>query len=237
MANTQTTVPLFVANTVLTAAQQNISAGTGVPVFATTVTRDAAFGGSNKALAEGQLAYIEASNVVQYYDGAAWATVGPTAAGGMTLLSTTTLSGASTTISSIDQTYVQLYGVITGVTNATADGQFRIGPNGSTSGNYYQGVRLDSVSVGTVTAANAYWDLSMNNYPLRTNANNSANFLISNYASSTSYKNMTWSFCYNTEDVNFGSNAYFANTAITSLTFSNSGGSFSTGTVLLYGVK
>ena len=80
MANTQTTVPLFVANTVLTAAQQNISAGTGVPVFATTVTRDAAFGGSNKALAEGQLAYIEASNVVQYYDGAAWATVGPTTA-------------------------------------------------------------------------------------------------------------------------------------------------------------
>ncbi len=77
MANTQTTVPLFVANTVLTAAQQNLSAGTGVPVFATTVTRDAAFGGSNKALAEGQLAYIEASNVVQYYDGAAWATVGP----------------------------------------------------------------------------------------------------------------------------------------------------------------
>ena len=77
MANTQTSVPLFVANTVLTAASQNISAGTGVPVFATTVTRDAAFGGANKALAEGQLAYIEASNVVQYYDGAAWATVGP----------------------------------------------------------------------------------------------------------------------------------------------------------------
>jgi hypothetical protein len=76
-ANAQTSVPLFVANTVLTAAQQNISAATGVPVFATTVTRDAAFGGSNKVLAEGQLCYIEASNIVQYYDGAAWATVGP----------------------------------------------------------------------------------------------------------------------------------------------------------------
>ena len=157
--------------------------------------------------------------------------------GGMTLLSTTTLSGASTTISSIDQTYVQLYGVITGVTNATADGQFRIGPNGSTSGNYYNGVRLDGLGIGAVAGSNAYWDLSMNNYPSRTNANNSANFLISNYASSTSYKNMTWSLCYNTEDVNFGSNAYFSNTAITSLTFTNSGGSFSTGTVLLYGVK
>ena len=79
MANTQTAVPLFVANAILTAAQQNISAGTGVPVFATTITRDAAFGGSNKALAEGQLAYIEASNIVQYYDGAAWATLGPSA--------------------------------------------------------------------------------------------------------------------------------------------------------------
>ena len=77
MANTQTSVPLFVANAVLTAAQQNISAATGVPVFATTVTRDAAFGGSNKALAEGQLCYLESTNVVQYYDGAAWATVGP----------------------------------------------------------------------------------------------------------------------------------------------------------------
>lgn len=76
-ANAQTSVPTFVANQVLTAAQQNTSAATGVPVFATTVTRDAAFGGSNKVLAEGQLCYIEASNIVQYYDGAAWATVGP----------------------------------------------------------------------------------------------------------------------------------------------------------------
>ena len=72
-ANAQTSVPLFVANTVLTAAQQNISAATGVPVFATTATRDAAFGGSNKALAEGQTCYIEAApNRLMVYDGAAW---------------------------------------------------------------------------------------------------------------------------------------------------------------------
>ena len=101
MANTQTTVPLFVANTVLTAASQNISAGTGVPVFATTVTRDAAFGGSNKALAEGQLAYIEASNVVQYYDGAAWATVGPASASALTLVKAQTIG---TTVSTVNVT-------------------------------------------------------------------------------------------------------------------------------------
>ena len=104
MANTQTTVPLFVANQVLTASQQNLSAGTGVPVFATTVTRDAAFGGSNKALAEGQLCYIEASDVVQYYTGAAWATVGPASAGVVQVKSTfksDTFSSASTSFTDV----------------------------------------------------------------------------------------------------------------------------------------
>ena len=78
MANEQTSVPLYAPSEILTAANMNISAGTGVPVFATTVTRDAAFGGAGeKVLAEGQLCYLSASNIVQYYDGAAWATVGP----------------------------------------------------------------------------------------------------------------------------------------------------------------
>lgn len=77
-ANAQTTVPTFTAAQVLTADQMNQSARTGVPVFADTTARDAAFGGSGeKTLAEGQLCYLESTNVVQYYDGAAWATVGP----------------------------------------------------------------------------------------------------------------------------------------------------------------
>jgi hypothetical protein len=110
MANTQTTVPLFVANQVLTAAQQNASAGTGVPVFATTVTRDAAFGGSNKVLAEGQLCYIEASDVVQYYTGAAWATVGPAAPGfvfitGATFTAQSTISMPASTFTTAYKTY------------------------------------------------------------------------------------------------------------------------------------
>jgi len=112
MANTQTTVPLFVANQVLTAAQQNASAGTGVPVFATTVTRDAAFGGSNKALAEGQLAYIEASNIVQYYDGAAWATLGPAASKIAQVISTT----LTTTFTMASQTYATVTGLTATIT-------------------------------------------------------------------------------------------------------------------------
>ena len=93
MANTQTSVPLFVANAVLTAAQQNISAATGEPVFATTVTRDAAFGGAGeKVLAEGQFAYIEASDELQYYDGANWVASGTSTTSDQLILSTQVFS-------------------------------------------------------------------------------------------------------------------------------------------------
>lgn len=77
-ANAQTTVPTFTAGDVLTAANMNISARTGVPVFADTTARDAAFGGTGeKVLAEGQLCYLESTNVTQQYDGSNWTTVGP----------------------------------------------------------------------------------------------------------------------------------------------------------------
>jgi hypothetical protein len=71
-ANAQTAVPVFTAGQVLTAAQQT-QINTGIPVFATTTTRDAAFGGTGeKTLAEGQYAYIEATNELQVYSGTAW---------------------------------------------------------------------------------------------------------------------------------------------------------------------
>lgn len=79
MANEQTTVPLFVAAEVLTAVDMNLSAGTGVPVFTNSTTRDAGFGGAGeKVLAEGQLCYLSDSNIVQYYSGASWNSVGAT---------------------------------------------------------------------------------------------------------------------------------------------------------------
>lgn len=57
--------------------------------------------------------------------GLAWAT--PASTGGMTLLSTTTLSGASTTISSISQSYTNLQVVLENVTVSTAaEVSFRI---------------------------------------------------------------------------------------------------------------
>lgn len=72
--NAQTSVWTFTAGQTLTAAQMNDTARTGVPVFATTTTRDAAFGGTGeKTLAEGQMCYIEAApKRLQVYNGTAW---------------------------------------------------------------------------------------------------------------------------------------------------------------------
>ena len=95
-ANAQTAVPVFTAGQVLT-AQQQTEINTGIPVFATTVTRDAAFGGAGeKTLAEGQFAYIEATNTTQYYDGAAWQSVGVTPA--LTLVTATSTANTGGTV-------------------------------------------------------------------------------------------------------------------------------------------
>lgn len=82
-ANAQTSVPAFTSGQVLTAAQMT-QVNTGIPVFASSTERDAAFGGAGeKTLAEGQYAFLEDTNETQVYDGAAWVAVG--AAGGKIL--------------------------------------------------------------------------------------------------------------------------------------------------------
>ena len=150
MANEQTSVPLYAASEILTAANMNISAGTGVPVFATTVTRDAAFGGAGeKVLAEGQLCYLSASNVVQYYDGAAWATVGPSTAASYQYAEVLTLQ---TTTSS---TYTDLATVgpsITATTGTTALVTFTVTTDATTLGTD-QGHCSPAVSGATTVAA------------------------------------------------------------------------------------
>jgi hypothetical protein len=74
--NAQTSVPKFTAGQILT-AQQQTEINTGIPVFADSTARDAAFGGTGeKTLAEGQFAFLEDTNATQYYDGSTWQAVG-----------------------------------------------------------------------------------------------------------------------------------------------------------------
>ena len=138
-ANAQLAVPEFTAGQVLTAAEMT-QINTGIPVFATTVTRDAAFGGAGeKVLAEGQMAYIEATNTTQYYDGAAWQTLG---ASGLSLIAKTAFTTTATwTLDNIFSATYDNYRidiVWTALTSTAnyAGFQMRVGGVASTAANY-----------------------------------------------------------------------------------------------------
>ena len=140
-ANAQTSVPAFTAGQVLT-AQQQTEINTGVPVFATTTTRDAAFGGTGeKVLAEGQLAYIEASDVVQYYNGTTWATLAPASASALTLVSATTIGSAvsSVTVSNAFSSTYDNYLILLNGGAASVAADFIYLTLGATAAGYNQG--------------------------------------------------------------------------------------------------
>ena len=165
--------------------------------------------------------------------GLKWATV---AGGGMTLLSTTTLSGASTTISSISQSYNDLYIFITGVTNATADNGFYCQPNSASTTSWV------AAEAAVVRGGDTLWHLTGDaNHPDRTSTNNVYALTIYNYASTTAFKPIQWSGCYQQSGaINrriTGGGGFRSNTAVSSILFANAGGNFSSGTVLIYGVK
>lgn len=159
-------------------------------------------------------------------------------ASGMTLISTTTLSGASTTISSIPQTYKALRLIITGVTNATANGLFRIAPNALGNQNFATGAT--GQQAGSPSLFQTGYDFikpSTTNLD-RTNASNAMTLQIDNYTSATRKTFSLYGGVYTSDYFFFNLAGYSILTdAITSIYFDNSGGNFSSGTVLLYGVN
>lgn len=164
--------------------------------------------------------------------GLKWAT--PTS-GGMTLLSTTTLSGASVTLSSINQTYTDLVLYVYGMTNATADNYFAIQPLSNTQQSY------SYVAQGTASneTANSIrtWISNLD----RTDANNGFYLRIHNYTETTQkpfifYGNHVASGTGAKTSIMAAGNIW-GTSAVTSIKLFNNGGNFSTGTVKLWGVK
>lgn len=134
-ANAQTAVPVFTAGQVLTAAQVT-QINTGIPVFATTTTRDAAFGGTGeKTLAQGQYAYIEATSSLQVYSGSAWIAAGQTP--GLVRVGGGTLSGSSTTFSSVFSATYAAYKIVLTDLSATATSQLTFKLGATATGYYY----------------------------------------------------------------------------------------------------
>ena len=158
-ANAVTTVPVYTAGEVLTAADMNIT-NSGIPVFATTTTRDAAFGGTGeKTLAEGQFAYIEATNTTQYYDGAAWQPVG---ASGLVLVKTQTIGSAVSSVAVTDafsSTYNNYKIIVSGGVGSanTFFNMILTGSTASYNNKFIYGTPGDSSVTGLGNSAGAAW--------------------------------------------------------------------------------
>lgn len=152
-----------------------------------------------------------------------WANV---AAGGMTLLSTTSLTGTSVTISSISQAYTDLQIVL---------------PLMSFSANTNVYVRWNNDTSNSIVTGYSYYSgggFRATDGQLASTGVTSHNAVLymPNYSSST-YKKPGWG---NEVMAGYGTPLgilYDAVTAITSITIATSGNSFTAGTCLIYGVK
>jgi hypothetical protein len=167
--------------------------------------------------------------------GLKWAA--PAATGGMTLLSTTTLSGTSTTISGISTDYkdlkIYVERLVIGTTNAEVyfkilnanlQYQFYLGNNSTTVGQ-------QTANVGTMTAANVMYNST-------TGATGDWNLLFSNYSAGQQfgyegtgiYFNGSW-------QQTWIAGGFQSLSQMSSITFGLTAGSFTSGTVKIYGVK
>jgi hypothetical protein len=152
---------------------------------------------------------------------------GSVSAGGMTLLSTTSLTGVSTvTISSINQTYQNIQFSIENV-GWTGTTYLRVRPNDTNTikATAFEGTVVASFSQNLATQAN-YSSPAVFTY------------IIDNYASTTSIKPLKVYGAAGLDTQFFGGGFWNATTAITSVVISNGAGSnFTSGTVKVWGIK
>jgi hypothetical protein len=158
---------------------------------------------------------------------------------GMTLLSTTTLSGSSTNIG-VASGYVHLYIVSYGMTLSTnAELYFRL--NSIASGYDMTGLNARSTSVNNDVGDSIWSGAPGMASRLSSSTANIDTFFIQNYDSSSMFKMATLTAAYvdNASTTQFGAQTGVLRntTAITSVTFFPNTGTFTGGTVLIYGVK
>lgn len=241
-ANAQTIVPTFTTSQVLTADQMNQSARTGVPVFASTVTRDAGFGGTGeKTLAEGQLCYVEGVGL-QSYNGTSWVTWGAAPSDpGLVFITSQTIGNAvsSVTVSNVFSSTYDNYKIMLsgGVASTTFEFQLSLGSTntgyyasryygewGQSSGTYgvTNGTRSGAVGSGTTNTLHANIEIMGPNLAKRTTWNAFiANALTSN----------------NPENNSFAGGFLNDNTQYTSFTLTPNTGNMTGGIIRVYGYR
>lgn len=219
-----------ITNSMATAidAKGDLVVGTGADTFSRL-----AVGGTN-----GHVLTVDSAETT----GLKWAAV---SGGGMTLLSTTTLSGSSTSISITPTGYTYIHVLIKNAYGSTNDtnGTFRL--NSDSGSNYTShSIRYDGGSlIGTSSQATTQFNNLMVNLPTSNTTGRANNCRISIYT-----PNATDDFYVEWESVGSansqsnpggGSNRgiYNASAALSNLTILVNSGTFSGGTVEIYGVK
>ena len=165
-----------------------------------------------------------------------WASPAP--GGGMTLLSTTTLSGATTTISAISGSHKDLLLILQGVSNSSG-ATFAVRVNGITTGTY-NGIITQGDASPFVEVYRNNQTAMVANVNLSTNTDNSGYLKIYDYAS-TNAADKYMEFRHFDASARSFQQWDFTSTdtggsAITSITFLASSGTIA-GTVLTYGVS
>lgn len=164
----------------------------------------------------------------------AWAT--PAAGGGWTLLSTTTLSGATTTLTGLSSGTYNQYVILATNINPSADATVSVDLN-STSNNSYFGS-----NTATTVASNTNKVFSQGSVSYKAGSQANVGVLTisnANEAFASYMPFIAYGFYKNPSDVDirFLQAGVFLVTSITSIIFSISTGTFNGGSVKLYGVK
>ena len=171
-----------------------------------------------------------------------WAT--PAGGGGMTLISTTTLSSTSVTLSSIPQTYKDLRLYVRNY-KPNADGwNVNLTLNGGAAAStYITQITSNSASNGGTTTAFGNSNIALGYSQDDTTATGLSIIHIADYTNSTTWK-IVQSDTIGNHDATPTSANYYRNIGLTNLTAAITeirliigGGAFTSGTVLLYGVS
>ena len=220
----------FVTGEVLTAADVDGYLMQGIWVFDDAAARDAAVTSPQ----EGNACYLKDTNEVLTYSGSAWVAVGG-GGGGMTLISTTSLTGASVALTVIPQTYLHLQLIVLNYKSDTASQYLNLRFNQDSSANQH------ALSTGAFQGAYSFNQTSSQVSKADNPATSEGQIVIDifNYTNATiRKKGMVYGIGESAGDQNANfCIAYKTTTAISSFDLFPDSGNFSTGTVLLYGVK
>jgi len=227
----------FTTGDVLTAADANgYLASQVVMVFADAAARTSAIASPE----EGMISYLKDTNSTEYYSGAAWVAISGGAAGGLTLISTTTLSTGTTTINATLTSYKNVFMLLKMVSASTTT-ELKMRMNGDTGSNYNTNIVYGTGSTAAGRSSNAATSLLISNISIGTTARAAVNGSMNVYRVNDTDEIVMDFTTRNDNNSDYrtdrGCGVYDNTAAISSFTFFLDSGTFTGGTIYLYGVN